>query len=166
MELEYPYQLTTFLDTEPQLDEPVYSGPNGWYPQLALKRRFTLRGIDEVTFFEKLSDFCTHYGDFVITTHGVVKPEQMPVKIIEVEPSEKLMNFHLGFIAMMGNTMESRYPERDGENYLPHITAEFNGAMVIDTTEFTDRQFKIGNVWLLKDIEDENSRAYRSFKLG
>lgn len=41
MNLDFPYQLTTFLDEEPAIGEPVYYGENGWYPQIALKRRLS-----------------------------------------------------------------------------------------------------------------------------
>jgi 2'-5' RNA ligase len=89
----------------------------------------------------------------------------MPVQIIGVKPSPELMNFHLGFIGMMGDHLVSRYPERDGANYLPHITAEYDDKMVINLSQFINQQIRISKIWLLKDIENEDSRAYRSFHL-
>jgi hypothetical protein len=65
----------------------------------------------------------------------------------------------------MGKTILSRYPERDGENYLPHITAEYNNKMVIEAEQFTNRKYRIERVCLLKDITDENAIAHTYFNL-
>jgi hypothetical protein len=62
--------------------------------------------------------------------------------------------------------LQSRYPERDGANYLPHITAEYNDELVIDTDRYSNREFQIEKVFLLKDINDENSVAHASFDLN
>lgn len=163
--MDFPYQLTTFLTHKPQIGEPVYNGQNGWYPQLALKRRFKLEGIDEDELFGKLKEYCSSYSTFTIHTGSLTKPERMPVQIIEVEQSQELMNFHLGFIAMMGDSLQSRYPERDGSNYLPHITAEYDNKMVIDKDAFTNKEFLIEKIWLLKDVADQDSEAYKVFDL-
>jgi hypothetical protein len=56
MNLEFPYQLTAFLDDEPKIGEPVYYGENGWYPQLALKRRFKTVGISEDELVSKMAE--------------------------------------------------------------------------------------------------------------
>ena len=164
--MEYPYQLTAFLSNEPRHNEPVYKGENGWYPQIALKRRFKIVGIDENEFFRRLESYCKTYDSFTVTTGELVKPGRMPVEVVTVEASPELMNFHREFITMMANSMESRYPERDNENYLPHITAEYDGEYVIDTGDFTNKQFSIDRIWVLKDVDNENSVAYKSFELG
>mgnify|MGYP003347967337 CR=1 FL=1 len=43
----YPCQLVGFLDQEPNVGESVYSGGDGWYPQIALKRRFNVDSMSE-----------------------------------------------------------------------------------------------------------------------
>jgi len=164
--MEFPYQLVAFLENEPVTGEAVYSGENGWYPQIALKRRFRIDGIDEDELIEKIDAYCQLHKHFSITTGGLTKPERMPVRVIEVEQASELIRFHMNFIEYMGSYLYSRYPERDGMNYLPHITAEYAGQMVIDPALFTNRNIQIDKVWLLKDIETENSVAYKSFDLG
>lgn len=164
--MEFPYQLTTFLGPEPQVGESVYQGPNGWYAQIALKRRFKIEGINEEVLIKRLEDFCAAYPAFTVQTGELVKPERMPVQVIEVANSPKLISFHTDFIAMMGDNLQSRYPERDGVNYLPHITAEYDGKMVIDPAQFTHKQFVVSSVWLLKDQDNEDSKAYQFFQLG
>jgi hypothetical protein len=127
MNLEFPYQLVAFIDKEPTIGEPVYYGTGGWYPQIALKRRFKIADITEDELLAKLAEYCHKTKTFSIKTKGLIQPERMPVKVLEVEPAHDLMNFHHGFISFMGDGMISRYPDRDGADYLPHITAEYNG---------------------------------------
>lgn len=165
MNLEFPYQLTAFIDNEPTIGEPAYYGEKGWYPQIALKRRFKAVGISEEELVEKISDYCKSNAAFVVKTGELIKPERMPVKILEVENSTELIGFHNGLMAFLGNAILSRYPERDGTNYLPHVTAEFNGEMVIDDKKYQNDTFEISRIFLLKDIKDENSVAYKSFEL-
>lgn len=164
--MEYPYQLTAFLSQEPLIGEPVYNGNNGWYPQIALKRRFKIDRIGEDEFISSLQTYCASHRLFTIHTGSLIKPERMPVQVVEVEQSQELVHFHLDFIATMGSIIESRYPERDGDNYLPHITAEYNSKMVIDPDSYTHKDFIITKVWLLKDVADQDSQAYRVFGLS
>lgn len=164
--MEFPYQLVAFLENEPSAGEPVYNGENGWYPQIALKRRFKVEGINEDELIEKVAAYVHSRAAFFITTSGLMTPERMPVQVIEVEPVPELMNFHTDFIKFMGSNLQSRYPERDGMNYLPHVTAEYGGKKVIDSAKFVNRNIRITRVWLLKDTESEDSVAYKSFNLG
>jgi hypothetical protein len=73
--MEFPYQLTAFLDSEPQVGEPVYQGERGWYPQIALKRRFKIDKITEKELFDKLELYCSSYPTFTIQTGELTKPE-------------------------------------------------------------------------------------------
>ena len=165
MNLEFPYQLVAFLDTEPKIGEPVYYGENGWYPQIALKRRFKLEGIGEEELIEKIAEFCEIHFGFSIQVKESVQPERMPVKVLEVETSSDLLGFHTEFIDFMGDKIASRYPERDGANYYPHITLEYNDKAVVDETLYENKEIIIEKIFLLKDVEDENSIAFKSFNL-
>jgi len=168
MSPEYPYQLVCFLDKEPKIGETVYSGEKGWYPQLALKRRFKFLHMDEKTGVHYIAEFCRQLeSDLTIKTGELVTNDHMPVKYIEVyDEDDKIYSFHRRFIAHMGDHIESRYPERDGTNYLPHVTAEYNGEMVIRAEDFTNKEFSVKRVCLLKDVEGENSVAYKYFSIG
>jgi hypothetical protein len=166
MHLEYPYQLVAFLDNEPKIGEAVYYGENGWYPQIALKRRFSIADMSEKALFSKLAEYCDSKSSFAIETGKLIRPGRMPVRVLEVKTSPELMAFHNDLISFIGKALQSRYPERDGVNYLPHITAEYNDILVIDSDKYSSREFKIEKVFLLKDIDDENSVAYASFDLN
>lgn len=170
MSPEFPYQLATFLNKEPTIGEPVYGGKNGWFAQIALKRRFKIVGISEQELIAKIEQFCTLEQVMHIKTGKLVQLERMPVQTIEVQSAPELMAFHRDFIAFMGNSIISRYPERDGAHYLPHITAEYNDQMVIDIDTFTDKDFVIRKIFLLKDARDptnsKDSVAYHSFSLS
>ena len=165
----FPYQLVAFIDRNPSLGEPVYDGKNGWYPQIALKRRFKPVGINENELIAKIQDYCNSRRPSGVVTKELIKPERMPVKVVEVHPAPELMAFHNDFISFMGDAMVSRYPERDGANYMPHITAEYGGRMVIDADSFTNRTFQITKVVLLKDAEtaagSQDSIAFHEFSL-
>jgi len=165
MNTDFPYQLVAFLSKEPLLNEPVYNGSNRWYSQIALKRRFKLNGISEDELFEKLTDFTTKTNSFPIHIGGLVYSDRMSTKVLEVEQTTDLMNFHTHFITFMGNAILSRYPERDGINYLPHITAQYNGKMVIDETLNSNTTVSIDKVFILKDLTNDDSVVYKSFEL-
>ncbi len=165
MNLEYPYQLVAFLENEPEVGEPVYYGENGWFPHIALKRRFKTVGTTEDELLNKLATYCSSTPSFTIQTKDLTQPGRIPVRVLEVEATPQLINFHNGLIAFLGQAMLSRYPERDGNNYLPHITAEFNGRMVIDHEKYSNRKFLIDKIFLLKDVDDENSIAHAKLTL-
>lgn len=152
MRENFPYQVVAFLGTRPELNEPVYSGSRGWFAQIALKRRFTLDGSPESEVIDRLKDFCETQEPLDISVGGLIKPERMPVYVLEVEESERLMKFHLSLIKALGPNLISRYPERDGDNYLPHVTAEYGGKFVIDSDKYKNRGFTLARLCLLKDI--------------
>lgn len=164
MQLEFPYQIVTFLSKEPKLGEPVYYGENGWYPQLALKRRFKLNGTTEEELVRSLKEFFENVNRTDIVTGTLVKPERMPVQVIDIVNQDDLKELHTRLVNSMNDSIISRYPERDGENYYPHITAQYGNEFVIHVDEYTNRKFPLDNVWLLKDVADENSRAFIKIK--
>ena len=164
MQLEFPYQIVTFLSEEPKLGEPVYYGENGWFPQLALKRRFKLNGKNEEDLAQSIKEFFNKVGRKDIITGELVRPERMPVRVIDIVNQDILKDLHIQLIDSLGDSIISRYPERDGENYYAHITAEYDNKFVIPVEEYTNRKFSLNNVWLLKDVADENSIAYIKIK--
>jgi hypothetical protein len=166
MNVEFPYQVVAFLDNQPEVGESVYYGENGWYSQIALKRRFKTPSLHEDELIAKLKEYFSTKDSFTIETKGLIQPDRMPVKVLEVVANPELISFHNDFITFMGTSMVSRYPGRDGANYLPHITAEYDDKMVIDTDLYSNKNFVIHKVYLLKDINDENSIAYKFFELN
>lgn len=163
---DFPYQLVAFLGQEPSLGEPVYSGKNGWYPQIALKRRFNVTGIEEDELISKINLYCQNFNNFTVKIGGISKPGNMPVRVLEVDKTPELINFHQGFIKYLDTSLVSRYPERDGINYMPHITAEWEGQVVIDTDRFSNTEVRIKNIFLLKDLTSDNSVAFKKFALN
>lgn len=164
MILEFPYQIVTFLDREPKVGEPVYYGDSGWFAQLALKRRFKLNGIDEDELVQSLQTFFEEGAQPAIVTGALVKPERMPVQVIDIINQGELKALHEQLITSLDGNIVSRYPDRDGENYYAHITAEYNGVFVIPVEEYLRNKFALSNVWLLKDVDDENAKAYIKIK--
>ena len=115
MKLEFPYQIVTFLDREPQAGEPVYYGDDGWFAQVALKRRFKLQGIDESQLVQLLQSTVT--GDIPIKTGLLMKPERMPVRVIDIENQDEIRSLHRKLVTKLGDNVISRYPDREGINY-------------------------------------------------
>ena len=152
MQESFPYQVVAFLDNEPDLGEPVYNGKNEWYAQIALKRRFTLQDTSEAELINRLREFLEAQEPLDIRVGELVKPERMPVHVLEIRQPERLMKFHLSLIKALGPNLISRYPERDGDNYLPHVTAEYGGKFVIDSDKYKNRGFTLARLCLLKDI--------------
>lgn len=162
----YPYQLVGFIGEEPSVGELVYGGKNGWYPQIALKRRFKVDTVSEKELIHTIKSYCSSVSPLEIIVGKLTKPERMPVSVLEVKLTDKLINFHNGFIEAFGENIISRFPERDGNSYYPHITAEYDGKNVINSSLYTGRTFTLNSVWLLKDVIDGDSQAYVKFKLS
>lgn len=164
MQLEFPYQIVTFLGNEPALGEPVYYGENGWYPQLAIKRRFKINDISENDLINDLNAFFDSVNDTEITTGFLVKPERMPVQVVDILNQDTLCRLHNQLIRKFGDKIVSRYPDREGDNYYAHITAEYNGEFVVPVDDYINKSFAINNIWLLKDMDDENSLAFSKIR--
>lgn len=160
MQLEYPYQIVSFLGEEPKMNEPVYSGEHGWYAQVALKRCFKLNDLSEDTFIDEMKSLFANQDLPTILAGNLVQPERMPVKVIDITNQDEIKALHKTILSAFKTHIISRYPDRENENYYPHITAEYNNNFVISVDEYTNKSFSINNIWLLKDIGDENSQAY------
>lgn len=173
--MNYPYQLVVFMGggLEPAIGTPIYDGPRGWIPNVAVKRRFGLHGISEVELIELLNDFfdnrACHFG---ITFKGVVRPHDMPVDVLLIDQVPSLMLFHNDVINFLGDRIESRYPERDGANYYPHMTLTWKGRQVIAPDQFFPSPVGVlgtrdlTRVCLLKDpAGSENSKAFHYFDI-
>ncbi len=165
--MHYPYQIVAFFDRQPKEGEFVYQGANGWYPQVALKRRFAFEGIIEKDGLAMIHDFCRLQAPFAIHFGERLKPENMPVEVIEVSPRDAVAAFHQAFIRYMGDAIKSKYPEREDHNYYPHMTVTWAGATVVEAGVFEGQTHHVSHVWLLKDAGDQgDSQTYRTYKLG
>ena len=157
MSPEYPYQIVTFIDSNPAIGEGVYQGENGWYPQLTLKRRFTDDGATDKTIIALVEGYFKHQSPLQVQIGTLTQTARMPVRVLPILNSEDLIMKHLNLITYKGEGMKSRYPERDGENYYPHITAEYDGKNVIDVNRYENRTLIMARVCIIKDAEDGDS---------
>lgn len=92
--------------------------------------------------------------------------------VLEILQTTSLMKFHNDFISYMGNKMESRFPERDGANYYPHMTVTWHGEQVINPDDYFPAESPairatrpIKEICLVKDVEDENSQVLAYFEV-
>lgn len=159
MSPEYPYQIVTFIDNEPEIGEEVYQGENGWYPQLTIKRRFNVSGQTEDNIIALVEEYFKQLSPFTIQLGTLRQTEQMPVRVLPVINNEALIKMHLELITFMGDAMESRYPERDGGNYYPHITAEYGDKFVIEVSQYENKLFTMSKVCIIKDAQDGDSHV-------
>jgi hypothetical protein len=156
--MERRYQLVTFFDRTPELNEYVYQGSNGWYPQVALKRRFIFNGLTEEEGLAKVDEYIRQTAPFAISFGDRVKPAHMPVEVIEVVDN---------FITFMGESIISGHPDRENANFYPHMTVTWKGEDVVKTEDFAATRHMIQTVWVLKDDgNDGDSRAYRRYELA
>ena len=148
MELDFPYQIVVFVDKVPVVDEPIYKGKNGWYPNMALKRRFKLNHIAEKEFVKELKSLFAGVDAITIKTGELIKPERLPVKVIEVINGAEIIKLHNKILDNFSEKITSRYPEREHDNYYAHITAEHDGDIVFTVDNYTNRTFFTNNIWL------------------
>lgn len=162
----YPYQIVTFLGKEPAVGESIYRGKNGWFPQVALKRRFGLAGISEHELITRVEDYANQAKSFEIKLGKVYKPERMPVRVIPVLGSD-VIGIHNSILSQLSDDISSRYPEREGDNYLPHMTVEWDGELLFPVQKYEGASYVISDVWLVKDpSEGEDSVALNKFGLA
>jgi hypothetical protein len=164
--MDYPYQLVTFLNDEPQIGEAIYGGQNGWYPHIALKRRFDVQGIGEGELILDISRYLETIHPFNIHIGEAKKLDHMPIEVIEVKDDSPIKNFNSGFIEFMGSSIASKFGEREGEKYCPYITLEYWGERQFNPRPFEKTTLKMNSLWLVKDnqVSDE-AFAYRKFVL-
>jgi hypothetical protein len=164
--MEYPYQLVAFFDKEPELGEFVYQGNRGWYPQVALKRRFAFNELSEYDGLKKIEQFVSSEPLFTVNFGQRLQPPTMPVEVIEVVDSPEVVRFHQDFIKAMASDILSKFPEREDVNYYPHMTITWNGENVVDTKEFVGQKRVVSKIVVLKDDGTAgDSRAYQTFSL-
>jgi hypothetical protein len=168
--MRYPYQIVAFIDTEPSVGTPIYKGSEGWTPNVALKRRFGLKTISEEELEDLLESFCEKHASIGITFTKSLKPEHMPVEVIEVQKTLGLLKFHNDFISDFGDRIESKFPEREGENYYPHMTITWEGKQVVEPGDYLPSNGHINTrhierVCLVKDNADGDTEVLRYFDL-
>lgn len=163
--MEFPYQIVAFIKTQPELGQFIYlRSPIGWLPNVALKRRFTVKRINESELIEQLKGSLQRIKAFDIRLGAEAKPSHMPVKVIKIEPTEDVMGLHRDLYRLVQKVGQSKYPNREDDNFFPHITIEWKGEMVVDADDLINRTFRIKELWLLKDGGDD-SRAIAKFEL-
>lgn len=166
--MEYPYQIVTFLDSQPEKGQLIYGNETGgWLAQVALKRRFALKDLDaEAGFIERMRNYYAAMPEFEIKTGKLEKPERMPVEIIPIPEPSNATEFHHDFLKQFGGMIVSKYPEREGENYFPHVTAQYWDKYVIDVEKYQNKTFPISSIWLVKDAPNEkDTAAFAQFPL-
>jgi len=160
--VEYPYQVVTFFNHIPEVGDFVYEGAKGWFPQLAIKRRFGLSDVTEAEMLDRVRQIAGRTEPFLVTFKKTLKPEPMPVEVIEVEQSSELSGLHQELF----NTLRpSKFAGREGENFYPHMTISWGGERVVDVRDFEDTRQTVRELWVLKD-DGEDSRAMWRFELG
>lgn len=171
--MKYDYQLVAFIDVDPEPSIGVFvygDKSGGWLPNVAIKRRFGLNGIDETKLLEKIASFCNHHEPFGITFTRALKPDHMPESVIEVKRVPSLLNFHNDFIAYFGDEIQSKFPEREGDRYYPHMTTTWQGDKVVNLEDFLPKDGRVGTrhvdrVCLIKDFEGNNSQVLAYFDI-
>lgn len=160
---KFPYQIVTFLKKEPELGQTIYSGPKGWLPQVALKRRFTWQG-DESSLVVWLDQLAAKTKPIELNFKDAIKPGHMPVRVVEVEPTEPLMNFHRSIFG--DSRVMSGHPDREGDSYYPHVTIEWNNQLVVDPDQLINSQKLMKTFWLVSDDKSsEDTQAIHQFHL-
>ena len=141
------YQLVAFPGEKPTPGQVIYGDAAtqnaGWLPQVALKRRFTVEGIDEQSLINKVTQFAAQNEPIVVSFGEAMRPEHMPVDVIEIVNKAEVTAFHKDFLAFMGDDIESRYSDREGDHFYPHMTIEWNGARVVSVEDWIGKEIML-----------------------
>jgi hypothetical protein len=162
----YPYQIVTFFDRIPAVGEYIYN-PDNWYPQVALKRRFTLADEhDEAWLLEQLNEFAARQKPLKVTFGEPTRPAGMPVDVLGVT-DQSATKFHNDVLEFLGENIESKFPVREGANYRPHMTIEWQDQRAVSAGDFAKKSFEVKEFWLVKDQDiDAGTVALQGFKFG
>lgn len=160
--MEFPYQVVTFFDKVPDIGDYVHHGDKGWFPMVTIKRRFNTGNESEQEMLAKLHSISKKTAPFEITLKKTMQPEHMPVEVIEAEPSKELVNFHETLLHSLGVSI---FPQREGENYYPHMTVSWRGKRVVNVGDYENTRNKVSKVWVIKDTNGD-SRVLQKFDLS
>ncbi len=167
--MDYPYQIVAFTHQQPKQYQFVYlKSPEGWLPQLTLKRRFGLEQIDEAELIKQLKTLASYTQHFTVETGSQTKPAHMPSKVVIVKPTLELLKLHQKLFDLCASLGHSKYPEREAENYFPHITTTWRDHIVTDAKDLSHQKFIVKQFWLIKDAgkdASDDSRAIARFDL-
>lgn len=158
--MDFPYQVVMFFDHEPEIGEPVYHGSKGWFPQLAIKRRFRA-DEPEAGMLQKVAAIAASTKPFKINFGEATKPEHMPVEVVPVTPNQDLLKLHQTLFNKLG---QSKYPERESRNYFPHMTIFWRGERTVNASQFANSEQAVNSLFVLKD-DASDSRVLAKFEL-
>lgn len=150
--MNFPYQIVSFFGEAPLSGSFVYQGDGGWYPHIAIKRRYAPTDGEELMLV-KVKATAQKTKPFIIQLTQASKPARMPVEIIEVAPSADLNALHIELFKLLG---QSKYPEREGEHYSPHMTISWEGKRVIDPSKFENTRQRLHTISVLIDGGDDS----------
>ncbi len=153
------YQIVAFVDREPEAGHAVYSGPAGWLPQVAIRRRYASE--NEARMLDSIGKLAAATKPFKLA-FGQVVAGRLPVDVIEVGQSQELMDFHGRLFRKLGR---AKFAEREGAAYYPHMTISWRGKQVVAPAEFVGSTHIVNAIWVLKDNESD-SVAMGRFSLG
>lgn len=162
--MQFPYQIVAFFGVNPDIGTTVYDfeGDNKkWLPHVALKRKFRLNETSQNEMVSIFKEIAAKTQSFEIMFKYTTKPEHMPVEVVEVKQNQDLIHLHRQLFEKLGL---SKYPEREGENYYPHMTVSWKGMRVIDPQEFEGTVHQIKEIYIIKE-EDNDSAVLTSASL-
>lgn len=164
--MDYPYQIVIFFDELPEVGDLVYEGPRGWFPQVAIRRRFGLRSIDESALLKQIEEVSRHTAPFNIQFLERIKPTHMPVAVIEVKTPSDIVKLHHQLSEHLVQQIELKHPQREAENYFPHMTIEWRQKPVMDPDQFINTVKQVKQIWVIKDTENHgDSKVIAVFNL-
>jgi len=162
--MNFPYQIVVFFGHYPNVGDSVYGGTGGWIPNLTIKRRFGLGELTEDRMLARLKELAERTSPLTVSFNKAVRPEHMPVEVVEVVPSAELLALHRALFANFG---PSKFPEREGANFYPHMTISWKGERVVDAAAFENTSQIVDKIWIIKDDEASgDSRVLAGFNLS
>lgn len=155
----FMYQVVAFVANMPRPGEHVYGGASGWYPHVAVKRRFA--ASDETKMLAEVEAIANATPVFSIQFRELIPAGVLPVDIVTADRSDTLQKLHERLFYTVGR---SKYPDRELDNFSPHMTVSWHGKSVVFAQRFIQTLWPVEAISVIKDSGDD-SRLIDAFPL-
>jgi hypothetical protein len=153
--MDYKYMIVAFL--EEQTEGSTLEPPKN--PHITVKKKFKLTSIDETGLIELLQGDTALKGAKEVITGASEEYGSSENMITKVVNENVWRSLHDHFLELLSEVSESRDPDFEGINYLPHITWRLKGEDNLDPEQLENKKFTLHYLYLIERVHPTKSLA-------